>query len=56
VPHQYGCSACAFVLRSEDDDELIRPVRNHARDVHDPETSKRDVRDGWGNVEAPAGD
>jgi predicted small metal-binding protein len=54
--HQFSCSACAFQVRSEDDDELIATVQNHARDHHEMELSPSDVRDGWEDVELPADD
>lgn len=54
--HQYSCDACAFQVRSEDDDELIELVQNHAGEAHDMDVSKRDVRSGWEEVELAADD
>lgn len=54
--HQFTCSACAFQIRSEDDDEVIDHVRTHAEEMHDMTMSRSDVRDGWENVEIPADD
>ncbi|MFB6080015.1 MAG: DUF1059 domain-containing protein [Haloferacaceae archaeon] len=54
--HQYSCSACAFQVRSENDDELIELVRTHADDMHDMSMSRGDVRSGWENVEVAADD
>ena len=38
---------CDFMVRSEDEDELIEMVKQHARDVHDMEMSSDDVRGVW---------
>ncbi len=54
--HQYTCSACAFQVRSDDDDEVIELVRNHADGSHGMEVAPQDVRDGWEEVELPADD
>lgn len=56
MAHQYSCSACAFQVRSEDDDEVIELVRNHAKESHDMEMSRRDVRDGWEDADITADD
>ncbi|MFB6188771.1 MAG: DUF1059 domain-containing protein [Halapricum sp.] len=36
---------CDFMIRSEDRDELISFVQQHAQDVHDTEMSRSDVTD-----------
>lgn len=54
--HQYTCSACAFQVRSEDDDEVVDLVRDHAREKHDMNVSESDVRDGWEEVRVEADD
>ncbi|MFB6171416.1 MAG: DUF1059 domain-containing protein [Haloarculaceae archaeon] len=36
---------CEFMIRSEDESELIEMVQQHARDVHDMEMSQSDVQD-----------
>lgn len=36
---------CDFMIRSEDRDELISFVRQHAEDVHDTTMSRSDVSD-----------
>jgi predicted small metal-binding protein len=54
--HQFSCSDCAFQVRSEDDDELVRLVRGHADEMHDMSVSRQDVRSGWENVELEADD
>jgi hypothetical protein len=52
--HQYTCDGCAFQIRSEDDDEVVELVRNHAKEAHDMEVSSQDVRSGWNDVEPMA--
>jgi predicted small metal-binding protein len=47
MAHQFSCSACGFQVRSENDDELIELVRNHAGEIHDMDVSPSDVRAGW---------
>ena len=54
--HQYSCGACAFQVRSEDDDELIDLVRAHADENHDMSMSRGDVRNGWEDIEVSADD
>jgi len=56
MAHQFSCSACAFQVRSENDDEVIELVQNHAREMHDMDVSRDDVMDGWESVAAEAGD
>lgn len=36
---------CPFEIRSENDDELVEFVQEHAKTVHDAEYSTSDVRD-----------
>jgi predicted small metal-binding protein len=54
--HQYSCGACAFQIRSEDDDEVVELVQNHAKEAHGMDVSTGDVRDGWEEVELSADD
>ena len=56
MAHQFSCSACAFQVRSEHDDELIKLVQNHASEMHDMDVSPGDVRNGWESVSAEADD
>jgi predicted small metal-binding protein len=56
MAHQFACSACAFEVQSEDDDELIGIVRTHGEEKHDLDISKDDVRDGWEEVSIHADD
>jgi predicted small metal-binding protein len=46
MAHQYSCSACAFQVRSENEDEIIDLVQNHAEEQHDMSPSADDIRDG----------
>jgi predicted small metal-binding protein len=50
VTHQYSCSACAFEVHSDDDDEIVELVQNHANEYHDMSPSDDDVRDGMQTV------
>lgn len=54
MTHQFTCSACSFQVRSENDDEIVDIVRNHAREMHDANMSEADVRDGWTEVRGKA--
>ncbi len=47
---EYQCSACAFMIRSEAEDELVEFVQRHAEDVHDMSMSSADIRGGWTSV------
>ena len=38
---------CDFMIRSENEDELIEMVKQHARDVHDMDMSDSDVKGVW---------
>lgn len=46
MARQYSCSACAFQVQSENEDEVIELVQNHAQEYHDMSPSDNDVRDG----------
>lgn len=50
--YQYSCDACAFQVRSENDEELIELVRGHANDYHEMSVAPDDVRAGWEQVES----
>lgn len=56
MAHEYTCNMCAFRIRSEDDDEVVELVREHADEKHDMDLSESDVRDGWEEVQAQADD
>lgn len=56
MAHEFNCEMCAFSVRAEDDDELIRTVRRHGRDQHDIQLSRDDVRNGWEDARAEADD
>lgn len=41
---------CDFVIRSENEDELIRFVQEHAKQTHDTDMSSADIRNAWKTV------
>ncbi|MFB6135368.1 MAG: DUF1059 domain-containing protein [Halobacteriaceae archaeon] len=41
---------CDFVIRDENEDELIRFVQEHARETHDTEMPENDIRGAWNTV------
>lgn len=41
---------CDFVLRSEDEDELVGFTQEHARNVHEAELSRSDITGVWKTV------
>jgi predicted small metal-binding protein len=56
MAHQYGCSECSFLIRSDDEDEVIDVVRTHADESHDMRVSRADVEAGIETVAAEADD
>jgi len=56
MAHQFSCSACGFQVRSENDDELIEHVQDHANEMHDMDVPPEDVRNGWESVAVEADD
>ncbi|WP_082224655.1 DUF1059 domain-containing protein [Halolamina rubra] len=56
MAYQYECSDCAFMVRSDDDDELIEHVQQHADGAHGMQVAPDDVRAGWESVEMGAQD
>lgn len=52
MAHQYACSNCAFMIRSDDDEEVVEHVQQHAENSHDMQVAADDVRAGWETVEA----
>lgn len=48
--HQYSCSACAFQVRSENTDEVVELVKDHAMGVHDLSMSDQEIQDGMQDV------
>lgn len=47
--HEVNCNGagykdCEFLIRSEDEDELIRFVQRHAKELHETSVSGNDVR------------
>lgn len=51
-----GHDDCAFMVQSEDRDEVVELARTHARDVHDQELSRDDVRNVVSEIEWAASD
>jgi predicted small metal-binding protein len=41
---------CDFMIRSENEDELIDFVKEHAKEAHDTEMSSADIRGAWKTV------
>lgn len=41
---------CDFMIRSENEEELIEFVQEHARSTHDTEMSADDIRGAWKTV------
>lgn len=50
--YRYTCTDDAFQVRSENRDEVIDMVRDHAQDTHDMSMSREDVEDGLEEVQA----
>lgn len=44
--YQYTCDADAFRIRSEDRDEVVERVQEHAQTKHDMDVSREDILDG----------
>lgn len=44
--YQYTCSADAFRIRSEDQDEVVESVQGHAQEKHDMDMSREEILDG----------
>ena len=51
MAHQYACSDCSFMVRSENDDQVVEFVQQHANDAHGMGVAADDVRAGWETVE-----
>ena len=48
MPYKFSCSAagapsCPFEIRDEDQKELVKMVRKHAKEAHNEDLSKEDV-------------
>lgn len=50
MSHQYSCSACGFQVQSDNEDEIVDHVQEHADKMHDMSVSEADVRDGIDQV------
>lgn len=40
---EINCKRCSFMIRSENDDELVSVVQQHNRNMHKWETSKEEL-------------
>lgn len=47
MAREYQCSECAFMIRSENEDELVEFVQEHAESSHDMMMEDSDIRSGW---------
>ncbi len=41
---EIDCKRCSFMIRSENEDELVSFVQQHNRNMHNWETSKEELR------------
>lgn len=41
---------CDFVIRDENEEELIKFVQEHAKSTHDSDMSASDIRGAWNTV------
>jgi predicted small metal-binding protein len=44
--YQYTCSEDAFRIRSEDRDEVVESVQEHAQEKHDMDMSRQEILGG----------
>lgn len=56
MAHQYTCSACAFQIRSDDDEKIIELVQEHADEKHDIHLPRSEVTSSWESDTAEAND
>lgn len=52
--YQYTCADDAFRVRSEDRDEVVELVQDHAQTKHDMDVSRQDILDGMEEREVSA--
>lgn len=54
MPKEIACRDagydCDFVIRDENEDELIKFVQEHAQETHDTEMAASDIRGAWKTV------
>lgn len=43
---EFECPQCGFMIRSENEDEMIKVVQQHATDTHGMAMDEDDIRDG----------
>lgn len=44
---EFACPHCSFVIRSENEDEVIEMVQRHADEIHGTSMKEDDVRGAW---------
>lgn len=51
MAHEVSCRDagydCDFMIRDENEDELIKFVQQHAKEAHDTDMSEGDIRGAW---------
>ena len=51
---EFSCQSaghdCDFMIRSENEDELLEVVKSHGSEVHDKTLSNADIKDAWTTV------
>jgi predicted small metal-binding protein len=50
MPHQFSCSECSFQVQSDDQNEIVDVVREHAEGKHSMNVSDGDIRGGMETV------
>ncbi len=50
MPKEFDCKACGMMIRSPDDDELVRAERYHQKEFHGQRISKDEARKNLQNV------
>lgn len=49
MAHELNCreagNDCDFMIRSEDEDQLVEMVQQHSKETHDTEMSRSDVQE-----------
>ncbi|MFW5939474.1 MAG: DUF1059 domain-containing protein [Halolamina sp.] len=51
MAREFSCNDCGFMVRSDDDDEVIDFVKQHADHAHGRQVADDDVRAGWEEVQ-----
>lgn len=50
MTNEFACTECDFMIRSENDDELVKIVQQHATDRHGMAMQEDDIRGNWKSV------